>query len=148
MAQHEKDEDERQAAMWATLQKIAGKELDRSLLAAGHNYDVDLTIAGTVDGQPVGRTTHSILSVGHDSKRASSVGPPAEALVGFILSKLNTATRQKLLAELPEAFARAGNRLPPVSVELEEVSRLLLGRLRAKVQQQVKAPISCKYTLS
>ena len=71
-----------------------------------------------------------------------------EVIEGWILNKLNTATRQKLLRELPEAFAAAGNRLPEVSVELQEATRLLLRRLRAKVDQQVKAPVGCKYTLT
>jgi len=139
--------DELAAAMWAAVQKLAGKELNRDKLTAGGDYHVWLSLSGLVNKQAVRKTISADLSVGHDSVRASPKGADQTHVVAWLLSKVNTATRRKILQEAPEEFARSGNKLPELSPELMEAARLMLSRLRAKVEQPVRGSISCRYQL-
>ncbi len=72
----------------------------RPELLAGR-YDIDAAVS-----------IQGILAVGEDTEAASSVTPQPDQLLAFVLGKLNTATREKLLRELPEEFAANGNDMP------------------------------------
>lgn len=133
------------AAVWAALGKIAGKETRRELLAGGLEIGLELEIKGLVDGQLFAQNVVGALSVGADTTRTSSSAPDRAKLVAWILSQLNTQTREKILRELPESFAAAGNKLPDVDPVLLEATEGMLGRLRAKVSQPVQGPLSCRY---
>lgn len=138
---------ERAAVLWAALGKIAEKEGRRADLCEGATYDVTLAVAGDVGGQATERQATAVLSVGHGYAKASPAGPPAAHLVACILDKLNGATRQKLLDELPEAFARAGG-LPEVDKGLIDAAEGMLRRLRSKDQVVQKGAVSCRYELA
>ena len=138
---------ERAAVLWAALAKIAEKESRRADLCEGASYDVALAVAGQVGGQPIEWQATAVLSVGHGYTKASPSGPPAAHLVACILSKLNEATRQKLLDELPEAFAKAGA-LPEVDKALIDAAKGMLRRLRSKDQVAQNGPVSCRYELA
>jgi len=135
------------AVLWAALDKIAEKEGRRADLCEGASYDVALAIAGQVSGHPIERQATAVLSVGHGYTKASPSGPPAAHLLACILSKLNEATRQKLLDELPELFARAGG-LPEVEHDLVDAAERMLRRLRNKAPVAQNGPISCRYVLA
>jgi len=138
---------EQTAAVWAALQKISGKELCRDGLPGGSQYDLKLELRVTVDGLAWSRRMTALLVVGHESLRVTSATPNAAKLLACILGRLNRQTREKLLRELPEAFAEAGNKLPEVDRVLLDASESFLKRLRAKVSQTAKGLVSCQYKL-
>ncbi len=72
----------------------------RPELLAGR-YDIDAAVS-----------IQGILAVGENTEAASSVTPQPDQLLAYILGKLNTATREKLLRELPEEFVANGNDMP------------------------------------
>lgn len=135
------------AAVWFALAKTADKEANRDDLPAGSAHDVRLRITGEVDGNPVDQSIAAILTVGHDSTRATSATPAVDRLIGSILAKLNTATREAVLRELPEQFEAAGCVLPEVPADVVEKTATMLKRLRAKQSQAVRGPVSVKYSL-
>jgi hypothetical protein len=135
------------AAAWAALSKVSDKEGNRAALQAGTAHNVNLAILGEVDGERISMEFLADLTVGHDSVRASSNAPDTNHLVACILSKLNKATREKILRELPEEFASNGNALPAIGESLIDAAGDMLKRLRAKVSQPVKGSVACKYRL-
>ncbi len=74
-----------------------------------------------------------VLTVGEDSVTASSVTPQTDELLAHILGKLNTATRDKLLRELPQEFAANGNEMPKADESLIDAVHDMLQKLRRKV---------------
>lgn len=134
-------------AVPAALGKVASKEMRRDQLRPGGEYAVDLRVTGAVNKAPVDLGLDAIVCVGHDSTRAASRTPQVGRLVAHMLGLLNGRTREKLLRELPELFARSGNQLPEPPAELVAAVDTLLGRLRAKVSQEVSGPVSCRYEL-
>ena len=135
------------ATAWATLGRVAAKELQRPHLEAGGAHAVALQISGTVDEERFVVGVTGTTMVGTDSTRLSSKAPDLNHLIAWLLSKLNGPTREKILRELPEEFAANGNQLPAVDEHLPELAGGMLRRLRAKVQQEIKAPISTTYRL-
>ena len=136
------------ATAWAALGKIASKEGNRDLMPEGSNHTVNLAILGDVDGEMVEIQVGSRLSVGFDSTRASSVTPDADHVVAYLLSRMNPATRARVLSELPEQFAANGNHLPEVDSSLIDAAEGMLTRLRAKVEQNVRGSVAVKYLLA
>jgi hypothetical protein len=132
---------------WAALGKIANKEGSRAALKAGLTHKVNLAILGEVDGKRVGVEFAAELTVGQDSVRASSVTPAVDHILACIIDKLNKTTRERILRELPEAFAKNGDSLPEVEKPLIDAAGNMLARLRAKVSQPVKGSVACKYRL-
>src|SRR4051794_16273061 len=94
----------RHAAAWAALGYVAGKEGDRDSLADGAAYSVDLRIVGEVDGESIDRTIAGRLTVGHETTKKSSVAPNVNHVIGYLLSKMNEATRAMILRELPAEY--------------------------------------------
>jgi len=135
------------AAAYTALAKVGGKEANRDDLAAGATHAVRLAIAGQIDGEEFETYIAADLSVGHDSTRASSTGPKQGELIAVILGKLNTATRDKILRELPEEFAANDNQLPAVDTTAVDAVDSMLKRLRAKKTQNVRGSVSCSYRL-
>lgn len=139
--------EEIRAAAWTTLGRVAAKEARRDVLPAGTQYPVELQLTGKVDGQAFVTKVSANTSVGHDSLRVTSHGPDVAHLVAYLLSRMNRRTREVIIRELPERFARAENRLPPVDHALVEAAEGLLKRLRSKLQQPVRGPVSTTYRL-
>jgi hypothetical protein len=136
------------AVAWHALLKTADKETVRNDLAAGSAHSVNLTVCGDIDGEPFEQAISAILSVAHDSSRASSSTPALDHLIGSILAKLNARTRDAILRELPEQFAAAGCQLPEVPAEIAERTAVMLSRLRAKQSVPVRGSVSCRYRLT
>ncbi len=132
---------------WKTLEKVAAKEQNRDELSDGHSHRVDLEILGTVDGKPVFQKISSVLSVGHAITKSSSVNPQIVELVGYILGKLNQATRERILADIPADFADNDNRLPETDTDRTEEARQFLKALRRCVSVKSRGPVKCEYTV-
>jgi hypothetical protein len=133
------------AVAWHALSRIADKESCRDDLRAGGVHVINLAISGSVDGQPVRESVDAILTVGHDSERASSSLPAVGHLIAAILAKLNTATREAVLANLPTEFAQNGYQLPIVPDTLIAQATAMLVRLRATQTVPVRGSVACKY---
>lgn len=136
------------ATLFHTLAKAADKEAIRDDLRAGSCQIVNATISGDIDGaafQPL--AISAVLTVGHDSQRASTVTPAVPHLIASILAKLNGQTRDAILRDLPNDFDAAGCKLPEVPAELIERTEAMLIRLRAKVSSPVRGSVSCKYSV-
>ncbi len=136
------------AIAWHALLKTADKEAVRDDLEAGETHRIDLAVSGSIDGESFEQSISAILSVGHDSQRASSATPDVNCIVAAILAKLNTATREAILRDLPEQFAAAGCTLPDVPAGITEAATAMLVRLRAKKTTNVRGSVSCKYRLA
>lgn len=135
------------AIAWVTLERVSVKEGSRDRLSAGATHDVDIRIAGSVDGLPFEQSIAALLTIGHDQVKATSATPDQAQLLAYLLSKLNGTTREKLLRELPEQFAEAGDRLPDVDSVLVEAAAVMLKRLRGKKSIQARGPVRCEYRL-
>jgi hypothetical protein len=136
------------AVAWHALLKTSDKEACRDDLIAGESHLVNLCVSGDVDGQAFAEQMRAVVSVGHDSTRASSATPDLGHLIGAILSKLNEATREAILRDLPEQYAAAGCQLPEVSQEIADKTDAMLKRLRAKRTINVRGSVSVKYCLA
>jgi hypothetical protein len=108
----------------------------RADLAPGR-YDIDAAVA--IRGQ---------LVVGEDSVTASSVTPQADQLLALVLAKLNTATREKLLHELPAEFAANGNEMPATDESLVEAVREMLTKLRRRVTRPRRGSVRGSFDLA
>ena len=107
----------------------------RAELAPGrYNIDTAVSIQG-------------ILTVGEDTVTASSVTPQADQLLALVLSKLNTATRDKLLRELPDEFVAHGNEMPKADERLLEAVRELLAKLRRTVTRPRRGSVSGQFDM-
>ena len=93
----------------------------RPELLAGR-YDIDAAVS-----------IQGILAVGEDTEAASSVTPQPDQLLAFVLGKLNKATREKLLRELPEEFVANGNDMPESDDGLVDAVHDMLAKLRRTV---------------
>jgi hypothetical protein len=122
------------AVQWAALGVAARKPATatRDELSPGeHEIDVTLRVCGNV-------------TVGHDSETAATVTPSADVLLGVVLAKLNTATRDAILRELPADFAAAGQDYPIVPPAIVEQAEALTASLRRKVTQHRRGAVSGK----
>lgn len=135
------------AVAWHALLKVADKESVRDDLAPGSLHSIDMAVSGSIDGEDFEQHIAATMTVGHDSTRATSATPALAEVVGAILAKLNTATREAILRDLPEQFAAAGCQLPEVPSDIAEKAAAMLVRLRAKKSVDVRGPVSCKYRL-
>jgi hypothetical protein len=138
----------RSAAAWAALGYVAEKEGDRDQLGDSASFAVDLSITGSIDGQPIDQAISGRLNIGKGCVKASSVAPNVSHVIGCILGKLNEATRAKVLRELPEEYAAGGQSLPAVAVGLVNQADGLLAALRSTKQVASRGPVKCEYALS
>jgi len=130
--------------LWAAMQKIGQKELDSGKLPESTSHSVNLQIRGTIDGRPISESIESMVSIGESQTKSSSVNPQMPELVAWILSKLNSATRERILADLPEEFVELGG-MPESSDALVDKSNALLKQLRQTRTVNARGPIRCQY---
>lgn len=133
--------------VWAALEKIGHKQMEPQELTQGSSHEVSLQIRGTVNGQPFEQTVNSILSVGFEQTKSSSVNPQVPQLIALILSKLNRATRNRILSDIPLEFGENENCLPEASPVLVDEVEHMLKRLRRSKTVQARGPVRCEYTL-
>lgn len=135
------------SVVWAALEKIAAKQKLPDEIVDGSRHSVQLKIEAEVDGEPFQSQLQSMLSVGHTLSRSSSVNPQVPELIAWILSKLNRATRNRILADLPDEFAAGGNSIPVTSEVLVSEVEHMLRQLRQTKNIQTRGPIRCEYSL-
>ncbi|MBC8356985.1 MAG: hypothetical protein H8E66_33860 [Planctomycetes bacterium] len=140
-------EQELAAVLWAATDKAASKEADRDVLPANDSRQVRLMITGEIDGLTVHRSLHGTLMVGADQERAVSATPNQATLVALILSKLNEATRDKILADLPRQFAEEG-KWADVSPNLVESAEQMLRDIRSKKTIKVRGNVRFAYHIA
>ena len=105
-------------------------------LAPGR-YDIDAAVS-----------IRGLLSVGEDSEAASAIVPQADQLLAVLLAKLNSATRDKLLRELPDEFVRAGNQMPETELSRVDDARELLSRLRRTVTRTRRGAVTGTFDMT
>ena len=133
--------------VWAALEKISQKQKNSAELSEGGRHHVSLHLEGTVDGHSFAQSIDSVLSIGHAQTKTSSVNPQVPELLAWILSKLNRATRTRLLNDLPQEFAER-DRMPESDPELVSATETLLKSLRTCRPVQARGPVRCEYRLS
>ncbi len=133
--------------VWAALEKIGHKQMEPNELEQGSSHEVALHIRGNVDGQPFEQQVNSILSIGFEQEKASSVNPQVPQLIALILSKLNRATRNRILSDIPTEFCDNENSLPETSPVLVDEVEHMLKRLRRSKTVHARGPVRCEYTL-
>jgi hypothetical protein len=107
-------------------------------------------INGTVDEQPFTEIIESLVTIGYQQKKTSSVNPQVAELIAWILGKLNRVTRNRvtrnrILADLPQEFEERG--MPESSkVLVDDVNHMLL-QLRQTKTVNARGPIRCEYVL-
>ena len=133
--------------VWAALEKIGHKQMQPQELEQGSSHEVSLHIHGNVDGQPFDQKINSILSVGFEQTKSSSVNPQVPELIALILSKLNRATRNRILSDLPTEFCENENQFADISPVLLDEVQHMLKRMRRNKTVQARGPVRCEYTL-
>lgn len=133
------------AAAWASLGYVASKEGSRDDLIDGAAYSVNLTITGEIDGTPIAEHIDGRLTVGHATEKASSSTPNISHIIGCLLSKLNKATRAKVLSEIPAEYAAGGQALPELSVGDVADAENLLAALRQTKRINARGAVKCEY---
>lgn len=143
------ERDHLNAAVWAALAYVAKKELHREALDERSDTPFSVKVHGVVgdSDERWEETIRGSVLTGAPSERASSRAPDATQLIAYVLSKLNEATRRKVLLELPQDFKVAGGALPEVDSRLVKATDIMLAALRTKTRQTVQAPLSVDYEL-
>lgn len=134
-------------ALWTSLAYVAGKEADRDALADGSITLIDLTVSGSIDGLSVVKRISGQLTVGRSTEKSSSSTPNIDHIVGAILGKLNPATREAVIRDLPAEYAAGGQCLPELSVGLAVQAENLLAALRQTKRVVSRGAIRCDYAL-
>jgi len=132
--------------LWAAMQKIGQKEVDSKQLAESSTHRVNLQVNGTIDGQPISESIDSVLSIGKSQTKSSSVNPQIPQMVAWILSKLNAATRNRILDDLPLEFVELGG-MPETSKEQVNQAQDLLKELRQTKTVNAKGAVRCEYVV-
>jgi hypothetical protein len=138
--------EQRTAAVWAALSKIAGKEFLREQLPAASAHTIDLSITAAVDGKP-GFQQHytAMLTVCADGTRGSSQACEPARVIALLLDLVPKTKRETFLAELPAQFAAGDNALPDAPPALQEQAEKLLEKLRAHSTITIKGAVSVKH---
>ena len=134
-------------AVWASLEKIGGKQKAHDQLKKGASHQICLQIEGSVDGERFSQTIHSVIRIGYDCERKTSATPQQARLLAFLLSKLNQTTRDYLLRCVPDEFARHHQQIPPVDETIVRQADEMLARLRAEKRIQARGAIRCEYSM-
>jgi hypothetical protein len=133
--------------VWAMLGKIGSKQADREKLADGGQHSMRLLISGEIDGQIFEQSLVGNLSIGHAQQRATSATPQLPQLLAYILGKLNAATRDRILVDVPHDFRENGQQLPEVDTEMLKQTERLLSQLRQSKTVTARGNLRCEYTL-
>ena len=132
--------------LWAAMLKIGQKEFDSKQVQESTTHSIDLQITGKINGRPISESIESVVSIGESQEKSSSVNPQMPQLVAWILSKLNTATRTRILEDLPSEFVELGA-MPESDEHLVNDTKSLLKQLRQVKTVTARGPIRCQYTV-
>ncbi len=119
-------------AILISLGKISDKWAERDELTDGASYAITGSVNGAVDGCSFSLPIDCTLTVGHESVKASSATPKQANIVAAILSKLNTATRTKIVQDLLDEYRET--RDIAASEHMIEMADMLLSGLREAKQ--------------
>jgi len=133
--------------VWAAISKIGSKQFRPEKVEDGSSHSVDLTIEGHVDGQPFKQNVSSVVAIGHEMEKSSSVNPQVPELVAYILSKLNSATQLRILDDIPQEFIDNGKQLAVTSPILVAEAKHMLNKLRRAKTVTAHGPVRCEYSL-
>ena len=133
--------------VWAAMEKIGSKQFKPDMVADGSRHKVDLTVEGQVDGQPFKQQLAAVVAIGHESEKSSSINPQVPELVAYILSKLNTATRSRILSDIPQEFIDNENQLPASNPVLVHEAKRMLKKLRQTKTVTARGPVRCEYSM-
>ena len=129
--------------VWAAMEKIGKKELDSEQLDEGTSHTVSMHIEGTIDEKPFTEIIESLVTIGYQQEKTSSVNPQVAELIAWILSKLNRATRDRILSDLPQEFEEHG--MPSSGKVLVDEVKQMLQQLRQVKTVTARGPIRCEY---
>lgn len=121
------------------LGKLADKWADRDELTDGSAYEIHGHCAGSIDGHEFSLPIDGTLTVGHESVKATSVTPKQVEIVAAILSKLNTATRVKVVQDVLDEYRETGT--VTASEHMIELSDSFLKGLRQSKQEKRRGDV-------
>ncbi len=130
--------------VWAALEKIGSKNKNRDAIPENSVHQVELRLSGTVDGESFEQSLSSIVSIGSDLQKATSAIPDLPKLIALILAKLNRATRERLLQDIPNEFFENDHEIPNCSEVIVDQTERMLKKLRREKQIFVKGPVRCE----
>ena len=113
----------------------------REALTDGAVYQVDLAIAGTINGETYADRCQGQLFVGHKTQASSSSGPEADEILALMLGKLNAKTREKFLREVVEEYQANGNKLPAADPTIYAMAKATLKQMRASETVTKNGPV-------
>jgi hypothetical protein len=133
--------------VFAATGKIIEKELRRDEIADGSSHKVELMLVARIDGQHRFMQQYvADVSVGHSAERACGQNPNVAKVLAYALSKLNAATREAIIRELPQDFADNGAEFPAVDAAIEAAADGMLKKMRAAMPKTtVRGSVSVKH---
>lgn len=138
------------AVAWHAVAKIAEKEMAkgelRNRFEEGASYAAEINVSAIVGGEVFEATADTVLTIGHDSERAASQTPNPAGLIAYLLGKMNEATRESVLRELPGQFTELGD-YPAVSSDVEKATAEMLKKIRAAKRGPVRGQVKCQYAM-
>ncbi len=132
--------------VWAAMEKVGQKKLNSKMLVQDSRHLVTIRVEGDVDGIPFRQKLTSVVTIGQEQEKSSSVTPQVPQPVAYILSKLNAVTRERILSDIPKEFCENGNRLPTANVALVDDTKQMLKKLRESKTVTARGPIRCEFT--
>jgi hypothetical protein len=67
--------------------------------------------------------------------------------LAYILSKLNTSTRNRILNDVPQEFRQNNEQLPEVDAEMLNQAERLLNQLRQSKTVTARGNVRCEYMM-
>lgn len=133
------------AAVWEAIGKISEKESRRDDIPDGFSGHIELSIAAKIQNQIYRQQFEADLTVGFAQETAASHTPGGDKrLLAFVLGKLNAATREAILRDIPDDYA-ASKELPAVDDGIMTAVDGMLSKLRANAKQQKRGAVSVKH---
>lgn len=133
--------------MFAALEKISKKELDRPKLKPAKHL-VDLKITGSIDGEKVSVSIGSMVNVKPDVTKSSSSSPKMAKVVGYLVSLLSKPKQEQVISDLPADYLENGWEFPEVAETLQESVDAMLKRLRKTSTTTAAGAITCEYKVN
>lgn len=134
---------ERDAALWATLERVANRQKRREVLKPGALYVVEASIDGQVNGTPTGFALEAQTTVGHPTTSLISSIPAARTVVAWLLSRFGPRKREAIVEDMVAEFGETG--LPRLSDDLLALAESLLKRLRSQSSAERQGAVSTQF---
>lgn len=119
------------AVLWGALGYLAKKRSDNTLLDAGQETKIDVTITGKIGRKAICERVAGKLSLGQDSQRASQKSAPPAHVAALLLAALPDDRTRATVMEAIVTDKERTSRLPPVTTEQLDQADQFLKRLRS-----------------